>query len=117
MKRLLNAYGIQRSIATLTGVDIESRQLALWTIIVLRWPLLSEYLEDHPEMVKYIATYLPVREQLPDGIPPNMRKLFQDERVCNVVRGKQIGTSLDEEVIRACAYLHTTDSSIKWRAS
>lgn len=99
MKRLLTAYADQRAIATLVGVNIVMKQLALWTIVVLRWPLLAEYLEDHPEMVGYIGG--PVQ----DSIPEDLHKLFGDEEVHGVIRGKDVGISLDESAIRSCAYL------------
>lgn len=107
MKRLVNAYGVQRAISTLVGVNIEMEQLALWTIVVLRWPLLAEYLERHPEMVERIG------ETLQDDVFESdcLRSLFQDEEVYNVIKGKGVGTCLDADAIRSCAYLRTPESS------
>ncbi len=113
MKRLVNTYGMQRAIATLDGIDVGMKQLALWTIIVLRWSRLAEYLEYHPKMVMYIAEPVSADEKLLDGIPEDLRKLFEDERVSSLVRGREVGISLDEDVIRDCAYLHASDSSTR----
>jgi hypothetical protein len=48
MKRFVNAYALQRDIAMLAGLDIideeKRKKMALWIIILLRWPLLEEYL-------------------------------------------------------------------------
>ena len=108
MKRLVNAYGVQRAIATLVGVNIVMEQLALWTIIVLRWPLLAEYLEKHPEMVEFIGNTLQ-----DDALESEyMRNLFQDEEVCNVIKGKGADTCLDADAIRSCAYLRTSEASL-----
>lgn len=47
MKKLVNTYGILRTIAILAGVDI-GMELGLWTIVSLRWPLLAEFLTYNP---------------------------------------------------------------------
>ena len=45
MKRILNAYAVHRDLAILGGLDVLGDpalrgQLALWTILSMRWPLL-----------------------------------------------------------------------------
>jgi KAP family P-loop domain len=105
MKRLINSYGLQRAIATLVKVDIGMKQLALWTILLLRWPVLAEYLEDHPEIVEHFSEKLPAGEKLPVSIPEELHKLFQDESVRNVINGKNVGICLDANAISYCAYL------------
>lgn len=55
MKRLVDAYSVNRTLATLAHIDIERDQLALWTILSPRWPQLAEYLEERPEMVEKIG--------------------------------------------------------------
>ncbi len=52
MKRLMNAYGIERDRLLREGrllTKTERRQLALLTILRMRWPLLAEHLRSHPE--------------------------------------------------------------------
>jgi KAP-like P-loop domain-containing protein len=101
MKRLLNAYTIRKAIDILgTGDSIDRNQLALCTILELRWPLFTEYLVEHPEMVKYIGA-----SWLPPHIPEDLRALFQDEEIKAVFefRGGKTRPYLDEDAIRACA--------------
>jgi hypothetical protein len=107
MKRLVNAYGIQRAIATLSEEEIPREQLALWTIVSLRWPILADYLENHPDMVRQVG-----KSTVVDSIPQNLRALFQDDTVTMVIRDNEI-TPLDEKAIRSCASLRTSDSSAR----
>jgi Cdc6-like AAA superfamily ATPase len=107
MKRLVNAYGIQRDLNILRGDkrEMDPKKLALWTIIILRWPLLAEYLADHPEMINGID-----KEKL--TIDETLQKLFQDPSVRDVINGEGVDTSLDERAIRDFAGLRTSDNSI-----
>jgi len=111
MKRLINAYSVQRDIVLLSGGDIELKKLALWTILSMRWPLLAEYLQDHPEMIKYIGG----KETLPiEKIPKDLQELFQDPNVVEVIKGKKddliVGTLLDKDTICTFAGLRTANS-------
>jgi hypothetical protein len=105
MKRLINSYGLQRAIATLVRVDIGMKQLALWTIILLRWPRLAEFMEEHPEMAEHFSEQSPTGVNLPESIPEELHKLFQDEGVRNVMNGKNVSVCLDVNAIRYCAFL------------
>lgn len=118
MKRLVNAYDVQRDIAILRGGKVQREKLALWTIISLRWPLWAEHLLDYPEMINYIGKDI-------DEIPANLweksekqgvQELFKDSAVREVIQGKKgdidVGTSLDEKTIRNFAGLRTTDSKM-----
>ncbi len=51
MKRLVNAYNTYHAIAILSHVEISPDQLALWTILSLRWPILASALMDAVEEV------------------------------------------------------------------
>ena len=112
MKRLVNAYGIARAIDILKGgTTVERKKLALWSILSLRWPLLAQYLEDHPEKINYInkgneAYYTDVEND-------NIRDLFSNPNVRDVINGnaKEIDTSLNEGTIRQLVGLRTSDSS------
>ena len=112
MKRLVNAYGIARAIDILKGgTTVERKKLALWSILSLRWPLLAQYLEDHPEKINYInkgneAYYTDVEND-------NIRDLFSNPNVRDVINGnaKEIDTSLNENTIRQLVGLRTSDSS------
>jgi hypothetical protein len=97
MKRLVNAYGVTRAIDWLAGGNTDGEQLALWTIIDLRWPLLAEYLAENPGVVTYLEY-----NSLPNAIPEHLHELFRDQAVRDVIKGRGVGTSLDEDAIRAC---------------
>ncbi|HEX8746209.1 MAG TPA: P-loop NTPase fold protein [Pyrinomonadaceae bacterium] len=107
MKRLINAYAVQRAIATLAGVSIRREQLALWTITSLRWPLLTEFLEEQPEMIEFLETDEPLTETelAKNGVPRSLRKLFRDNEVLDVFKGEGIGEKLDKDAIVTCASL------------
>lgn len=92
MKRLVNAYSIQRSLDILRGGIMPREQLALWTIIVLRWPELAEFLEENPEKIKFIGN-----DHIPDNeIPDDLQPLFMNKAVCDVIEGKGFNVSLGE---------------------
>ncbi len=97
MKRFVNAYAFRKAIALLEGGDMETGPLALWTLMELRWPLLADYLTDHPEMVERIGS-----ELASDGIPADIKELFTDGAVLAVVQGNDPvrRPALDERTIR-----------------
>jgi hypothetical protein len=49
MKRFVNAYSMALSTSLLEGRDVDPEQLALWTIVRLRWPELADHLRARPE--------------------------------------------------------------------
>ena len=63
----------------------------------LRWPLLADYLTDHPEIVERIGS-----ELASDGIPPDIKELFTNGTVLAVVQGNDPvrRPALDERTIR-----------------
>ena len=102
MKRLVNAYSVNRAIATLSHIDVEREQLALWTILSLRWPLLAEYLEKNPDKVGDI-----LQRNLAD-IPKDrqdLKDLVADKDVLSVLGGGPTGVALDSNVVGQCALL------------
>lgn len=117
MKRLVNAYGVQRMVDILRGESTEPRKLALWTIVVMRWPRLAKYLERNPEMVAHVGS-----EALPEDKIDNelvkLVELFRDEEVRRVIHGEGdegplVEAPLDEEDIRGLTGLRTTDTSVR----
>ncbi|WP_020673887.1 YDG/SRA domain-containing protein [Amycolatopsis nigrescens] len=44
MKRFVNTYSVVRAARTLEGITVESDVLAFWTVLSIRWPILTEYL-------------------------------------------------------------------------
>ncbi|HVF87399.1 MAG TPA: P-loop NTPase fold protein, partial [Pyrinomonadaceae bacterium] len=102
MKRLVNGYAVLRDMAILAGVDMRNadkrKQLALWTIVSLRWPLLEEFLEKQPEMIEAI------RDREVDGIvPPELQLLTGSDEVRDVFNGEGVGAKLDKETVSAIA--------------
>ena len=103
MKRFVNAYGIRRAAVrhadALYGVDIDKpwKQLALWTIVEMRWPKLAEHLRQAPESVKHIVEGV----ELPSSTPKEIRELATDPRVQQVVKGEEVGATLSEIAVRA----------------
>jgi Cdc6-like AAA superfamily ATPase len=108
MKRLVNAYGVNRTIDWLVRSNTDWKQLILYTILELRWPLLAEYLVENPEMVKHMGT-----DSSHDAAPENLRELFQNQDVLDVIEGKDVGASLDENAIRALAGMLPATSRMK----
>jgi hypothetical protein len=104
MKRFVNAYSVNRAIATLTHIDVEREQLALWTILSLRWPLLAEYLENNPDTVRNIITQSTANifQDLKDK---NLEDLVKDKDVISVLKGGPSGAAINSNVVRQCAFL------------
>ncbi len=98
MKRLVNAYVVNRALATLTHQDIASEQLALWTILMIRWPDMTLYLEKYSEHFKYLRTEFNEAEA---NIDKKLVQLFKDKEVKKVVE------KLDEKTVRHCALLRS----------
>lgn len=68
VKRFLNTYGILHSIRRLEGNPISSETLALWTILVIRWPAVAAHLQDDPEAVQGIMRPLWIKEHFPEAL-------------------------------------------------
>ena len=105
MKRLVNAYGIGRGVELMNrralGWDKEAQhRMALWTILSLRWPRLSEYLAEHPDVASAFAN----GGAAPAGVPDDLVPLFADGGVRAVMAGDGEGivARLDPESIRLC---------------
>jgi hypothetical protein len=101
MKRLVNSFSANQAIALLSYVDIEREQLARWTILSLRWPMLTEYLEAHPSMVD-------PREAKAAGDAEEseeIRRLIADEEVRNVMGAEGVRGRLDTNAVQQCTRL------------
>jgi KAP-like P-loop domain-containing protein len=105
MKRLVNAYGIGRSVEVLnfqnlSGSRTSQQRRALWTILNLRWPLLGAWLATHPDDVQFVGGDQPP----PKTMGPELQSLLTNPAVISVVRGEADGvkTKLDPAAIRDC---------------
>ncbi|HEU0053720.1 MAG TPA: P-loop NTPase fold protein [Longimicrobium sp.] len=96
MKRLVNAFGMHQAAHLIEGRHVRPDALARWTIVELRWPLLADYLADHPDAVP--AAGAPPLE----GVSQPLAALLADPEVLRVVRGDATAGSgaLDEESVR-----------------
>lgn len=96
MKRLVNAFGIHQATHFLEGRKVGPDALARWTILELRWPLLAEYLAEHPEAVGHLAS-----GGTSDNAPAILRQLSGRPDVAAVVAGSEPPVPpLDEAAIR-----------------
>jgi len=105
MKRFVNAYAVHRDLAILAGVDlgdvVRRKQLALWTIVALQWPMLQDY---------FVA--------LLDGeavtASPELRILYDSDDVQRVLKGEAAGVNvaLDMAAVTAFSELRTANRGI-----
>jgi KAP family P-loop domain len=97
MKRLVNAYGVERDIRLLedragSPDAMAPERLALWIILRLRWPLLAVYLADHPEAVEDDAAQ--------NAADPALAALLDSADVKAVIQGRGVGVALTRDVIQ-----------------
>lgn len=105
MKALVNSYGILKTIAVLGGVDV-GLELALWAIVMLRWPLLAEYLAAKPdETSRLLSGELPNPTYYSQADLKLLATQFLDPEVVRVFKGRGTGASLDLDKVRRCASL------------
>jgi hypothetical protein len=93
IKRLVIAYGIERSVRTLEGSVVPRDTLVLWTILNTRWPGLGDYLTERPEAVEDLEAGV-----VPPETPPELQPLFRSDAVKEVVEFSQGGPLTKEDV-------------------
>jgi len=97
MKRLVNAYGFERDLLVRQGYFLseeERRQLALLTILRLRWPLFADHLRDNPADVDFLSAS--------NGRPPDnheFKQTFADPALRALFEDTIAGTKLDRDLI------------------
>jgi hypothetical protein len=96
MKRVVTAYSIYRDQLILSGItdlmpdeseihDWLRHQLALWTIIQLRWPCLADYLEIHP---KHLEIFLnPIDDEIKKIEEKEIREIAKEKIALRVLKG------------------------------
>jgi hypothetical protein len=108
MKRFLNVYQVQRSVALLTGTVLDddperdADKLAMWTLLLMRFPTLADYLAHHPEMVD--------ADSIQD-MPGQLQALFHSENVQRLLKGESMSGPLSATTIKACVSLFGIRSS------
>jgi KAP family P-loop domain len=77
-RQLATAYCVQRSTQLLAGHAVDSgsdaiHRLALWTILDLKWPLLTSYLRRRPQDLEHLG-----KETAPPGIDADLALVLPD---------------------------------------
>jgi hypothetical protein len=122
MKRLLNAYAFHRDLGILAGLDVfqnvrKRKQLVLWTIVCLRWPMLEEALMENLEYADLILLATPMTnapkelQELFRGAPEWLQKLLISRSVKAVFSGQGLDIILDKTIVAEFAGLRTSNSS------
>ena len=96
MKRLMNAYGIERDRLLRDGRLLskqERRQLVLLTILRLRWPLLADHLRECPGDASFLLDGSGVSEE------HAFKDLFDDGEVLSLFDGSIVQERLNAELI------------------
>jgi hypothetical protein len=75
MKRFVMEYFMLRAVRTAEGSVVERGPLALWTIVLTRWPLLAELLRNSPPSVQLFGS---TPQQIPSSVPADIIDLFLD---------------------------------------
>ena len=75
MKRFVMEYFMLRAVRTAEGSVAERGPLALWTIVLTRWPLLAEFLRNSPPSVQLFESS---PQQIPSFVPADLIDLFLD---------------------------------------
>jgi hypothetical protein len=104
MKRFLNTFAMADSVLFLQDVFVSQDELALWTILRLRWPLLGDYLRARPDAIGSVAK----RSAAPAGVPAELVPLFGAEEVCTIVEHPE-GGPLTADKIRKCSGISVDD--------
>lgn len=99
MKRLVNAYSINRVLSILGHLDIAKEKIVLWTILSMRWPELAEHLQRRPEDLDKIGK----KNQFDNKSALNRLFEDRDKRIRATVKG--LSVSMDAKTIELCAML------------
>jgi hypothetical protein len=75
MKRFVMAFSVLRAVRIAEGCVVRPERLALWTVVITRWPLLAEYLQDNPNAVRYFEV---PKSRFDAAVPAEIAPLFTD---------------------------------------
>ncbi len=100
MKRFVNAYGIARALQVVQDSVVARDDLALWTVLRVRWPALAEYVRTSPAAIDALVE----RRPPPDGAPAALAGLFGSSEVAELLDSEH-GGPLTAATIRACCGL------------
>jgi hypothetical protein len=106
MKLVVAAYGIYVAYAMASGlVELDSAkrdQIALFTILSLRWPTLVEYLTEHPDRLAALKQ-TSESDPIPAGADPlevDAFRLARKDGVKAVLAGEGLDQGLEETMLR-----------------
>ncbi len=109
MKKLVNAYGVERDLQLRRGRVITTqtrKRLAFWTVLGLRWPLLAEFLAERPEAVAWLGDGAGA-----DGVDEATKRLLADRGVSALVLAQDPSVRLTEASLRYILDLGAPDGS------
>jgi hypothetical protein len=86
MKRLVNAYGLHQATHFLEGRNVSPDALAIWTIIELRWPLMSDLLAARPALIATLQDDDNSHDS--ETIPDDLKPLLADDELKRVVKAR-----------------------------
>jgi hypothetical protein len=95
MKRFINCYTVVRAVRTLEGNIVPTDALAMWVLLQIRWPLLADYLQQHPDAIDHVG-----QDPLPEGLPEPIQGLMRSATLHHVL--KAAPTPLSSILIRQC---------------
>ncbi|MEV0089722.1 P-loop NTPase fold protein [Saccharopolyspora sp. NPDC050642] len=96
MKRFVNTYSVLRAARTLEGITVDSDVLAFWTVLHIRWPLLTEYLEANLNAVASTGSTEVRLDSMPDEYGP----LLEDPELLHVLATSPV--RLTPDLVGAC---------------
>lgn len=98
IKLLITAYGVYVASIMASGVRILDDELldqvALWTILSLRFPRVAEYLEHHPQHLNEFT-----QENCPKFVPEDIWDLVHLPQIQRVIHGKDIESAETGDLI------------------
>lgn len=100
MKRLVNAYGLERALAVRGGLVYSEevwQQSVLWTIVRLRWPVLADAVRADPELADVLSG---VARGSGGQRPEQVGELFDRVEVRSVFVGVGTDVQLTSDAIR-----------------
>jgi hypothetical protein len=120
MKRLVMAYGMNQATDLRLEQFTDLDKLALWTILSMRWPILAEWLEAHPEDIARLESGPDSGDE--DGVATGaveIDKLFRTAEVRDVLRGRVRDRSDPSRMIEVVpgGLDHNTLTALSGRAS
>ena len=95
MKLIVNAFGVYVNLARVSGIlDMDEAfldQVALWTILEIRFPRVAEYLERHPDQVHiFVKDSMSEAEQKKYNIPPYLMVLIGHSSLQKIAGGCEL---------------------------